>query len=184
MLMSFIPNEKRDTGYPLLSRRSSLLISCPNICPLRALARAIFSPPVQLYIGQESHLHSPRCHSSRLQRSCCLCWDPAVNFPPTTPSRQAGRVVLKDFLNQSPPWAKLRSTKQKSLSGSRCVFLASRSRGYSPREGRSWSQRCFISVAVRCFPLRGSSQRKGARRPRKCHRFEVFLMNPPCPAGC
>lgn len=42
-----------------------ITVPCPNICPRWKLASAIFSAPVQLYIGQESHLHF-LCYPSQL----------------------------------------------------------------------------------------------------------------------
>lgn len=56
-----------------------IIVACPNICPQWKLASAIFSSPVQLYIGQESHLHF-HCYTSSLKHSCCLCRILAISF--------------------------------------------------------------------------------------------------------
>lgn len=60
------PRWKSGPSVSLLKLASPIItVLCPNICPQWKLASTIFSPPVQLYIGQESHLHF-HCCTSRL----------------------------------------------------------------------------------------------------------------------
>lgn len=75
MIMSFITNGNQDSQYQFSSWHPPIItVLCPNICPQWKLASAIFSPPVQLYIGQESHLHFHCCTSTGILVACVGSW--------------------------------------------------------------------------------------------------------------